>query len=620
MRGVLPFALNASAVDQGFARAWREAHVVNRSMDFSLAQGVQVDWSFAFHGPQLQIGSYGQDFMSELLTFIDASAGTRWVMPSSAADTLCSFAARGMAWLSVGRAWPWTGVGRQVSRPTLGSEYGVSLDSTQVRSLAAECSDSGDASGVRAWADSLDFLPPSPPLVGARHFYATDVTSVKRAAWAADLRVHSNRTDVPECGNGESLVGRYMAEGVLNIYNTSCGEDGAADTSCGREWGGVFPLLQWTRLGGTLSLPAAPIANCSGVCCWDRNGYVSHLAFVSGASDGYIAVTAMDTAITSGVGVTPLTAHRSWVFLADSIIALTANISGSPLGQAAETSLSQRFLRDPRGVLVGGAAGDSTSGTWLPDGEHPSLPGRTWAWSDGTAWLFGAALTGNAAPHNDVLSVSAGMRNGTWQSIGAYTGNVEGRVATLALSHGVPPPSGDGPNSVYAALPGVDAAAAPTAVAAASAALLVVNTAAAQAGGHAGERAAAVVFWPTGSGSGGSATLTSSPQWPGASFSVTLSADAASLVTFAEVDAAGVTLVYVAAASPLYMDRPLRVTVSRSLEAPSSPAPARGAGGPLPVPCAAAPAPGGGTLLTFALPQNANTTQGAAVVMACKLS
>jgi hypothetical protein len=60
VRGVLPAAVNMTALNQGFARLWQEAKVVNRTTDFALAEGVQADWSYAFHGPQLQIASYGQ--------------------------------------------------------------------------------------------------------------------------------------------------------------------------------------------------------------------------------------------------------------------------------------------------------------------------------------------------------------------------------------------------------------------------------------------------------------------------------------------------------------------------------------------------------------------------------
>lgn len=67
MRGVLPFLPNASALDGGFAALWGSAVVVNRSTGYAAAQGVQWDASYQFHGPQLQIASYGQDFSGEML-------------------------------------------------------------------------------------------------------------------------------------------------------------------------------------------------------------------------------------------------------------------------------------------------------------------------------------------------------------------------------------------------------------------------------------------------------------------------------------------------------------------------------------------------------------------------
>ena len=42
VRGVLPFAVNTTALDQAFAVLWQNVTVVNRSTNFALAQGIQV--------------------------------------------------------------------------------------------------------------------------------------------------------------------------------------------------------------------------------------------------------------------------------------------------------------------------------------------------------------------------------------------------------------------------------------------------------------------------------------------------------------------------------------------------------------------------------------------------
>ena len=596
VRGVLPFAPNETALDQGFARLWAEAVTVNRSLDFEAAQGVQVDWSYSFHGPQIQVASYGQDFANSTLTMAAVAGGTPWAMGAAPAATLCAFLARGAAWLSVGASFDWTLSGRQASRSSWAAECGVTLSPAALRAFAAAtCAAAapGDAAPLRAWADRIDLLPPSPaspPLLGARHFWANDFTVVRRPGWVAALRAHSNRTLPNECGNGENLLGRYEAEGVLNVYGTDC----AAPLACGAEYAEIFPLLNWTLLNGVLSRSSAPIPDCAGnPCCWLSE--VSRPPFVAAATDGSVAAAAVDTV------VGPLTARRAFFFFEDAVLALTAGASDGS-GAVVSTGVAQRFLRQAGGLLaaVGGGAP-----ALLPDGEYASLPGLDWAFADGVGWLAPAFLRGGGAAAAATPAVFAGLRTGSWRTIGPYTGNVSGRVLSLSLTHGARLAGNE--SWAYAVLPAQSALGMPAAAAAARDALAIgENSARVQAAAHARARAAAAIVWPDPGGglAGGAATIAA------AGFSLALNLSAPGVVTYAEqADAGHGAWALVAAASPLPAVAELAVTLSRRL-APLPP----GASG---LPCPAEPAAGGGTLLRFPLPTDANTTLGASVVFAC---
>lgn len=597
VRGVLPFAPNASALDGGFARLWAEATVVNRSLDFEAAQGVQVDWSYSFHGPQIQVASYGQDFANSTLTMAAVASGTPWALGAAPAATLCAFLARGAAWLSVGRSFDWTLSGRQASRSSWAAEFGVTLSPAALRAFAAgSCAAAApaDAAGLRAWADRLELLPPSPaspPLLGARHFWANDFTVVRRPGWVAALRAHSNRTLPNECGNGENLLGRYEAEGVLNVYATDC----AAPLACGAEYAEVFPLLNWTLLNGVLSRSSVPIPDCAGgPCCWLAG--VSRPPFVAAATDGGVAAAAVDTV------VGPLTARRAFFFFEDAVLALTANASDGS-GAVVSTGVAQRFLRQAGGLLaaVGGGAP-----ALLPDGDYAALPDLDWAFADGVGWLAPAYLRGGGAAAAAVPAVSAGLRTGSWRTIGPFSGNASGRVLSLSLTHGAQLANAAW---AYAILPAQSAAAMPAAAAAARDALAIgENSARVQAAAHASARAAGAVVWPDPSGglAGGAAAVEQ------AGFALALNLSAPGVVTYAEQrDTGHGAWALISAACPLPAVAELAVTLSRRLE-PLPP-------GASDLPCPAAPAPGGGTTLRFALPTDENTTLGASVVFACAL-
>lgn len=603
VRGILPFAPNQSALDQGFARLWEESRTVNRSLDFEAAQGIQVDHSYSFHGPQIQVASYGQDFAAELIAMAAVAAGTPWALDASAASTLCAFLAKGMAWLSVGRSFDWTIAGRQASRNTWDAEFKVSLSSSALRNFAASsCAAAApeDGAGVRVWADRLDFLPTSPsspPLIGARSFWANDFTVARRAGWVASLRAHSNRTMPNECGNGENLLGRYESEGVLNIVATDCGPNGTSPTGCGLEYATIFPLLNWTLLNGVVSRSSAPLSNCTAQCCWEAE--ISRPPFVVAATDGSFAAAAVDTEIG------PLTAHRLFLFFNDSVLVLTAGASDAS-GAQISTGVAQRFLHQPGGLLVSHRGGGAP--VLLPDGVHPAVPDLEWAYADGVGWLMPSFL--DAATATAVPSVDAGMRSGNWSSIGPYPGNKTGRVLTLSLSHGA---NLDDASWAYAVVPAQTGESMPAAANFLRGALLIgVNSQVVQAAAHvgsAGAAAAALVVWPAADGTLGGAGATISSG----SFSLSINTTAPCVVTYAEQpDVGGRPWVFVTAASPLPAIHAVNVTLSRRLS-PRAP----GAGNFSCTTVAAADS--GSTTLVFRLPNDPNSTLGQAVVMACAL-
>jgi chondroitin AC lyase len=612
-RGAWGFAENATALDQGFGALWAQGVVLNRTTDFSGAQGIQPDWSFQSHGPQLQVGSYGQAFSGDMLGALVWHAGVpRWAPPPAAAATLCAFWGRGQGPLTVGLGFDWTAVGRQVSRVGIGSEYGFGLNTTRIRAAAGGvcgAANASDAAAMAAWADRADDAPGAAPLVGTYAYWASDAVVHRRPGWVAVVHGHSNRTTWPECGNGENLKGRYMGEGTLAVYATACGPR-AARTGCSYEYDGIFPLWDWSLVPGVLAPADRPVPDCTGACCW--RAQVESAPFVGSSTDGGAGVFAMPTAMNGG----SITGRRSWHLLPDAVVALAAGVSGG--GHHLRTALAQQWLRQT-GVTVGWANGSVAA---LPDGNYTLGAGAAgWLHADTNGWVPLAA----AGPPQAV-GVSAGRRWGNYDTIGPSDQPVTGRTLAAWLDHGV---LGDGGGSAswgYAQLPNVSAGDMPARVGALAAGGLVVvaNDAAVQAvaaraagsdGDDAGVAAGAAattvvvitsVFWPPpGCDDGGPSGRCAGGGWvwpgaPGGPLVVNVSAPA--LLTLTLGGGGGGTLV-LAASNP---DTPgglaLRVTVNRALA---------GAG------CGGAGGGGSPSVVDFALPADPATDMGASVVRTC---
>ena len=604
-RGALPFAENVTALQQGFVRLWQEAKVVPRSTDGNLAQGIQHDWGYFFHGPQLQIGSYGQDFSGDMLLMSEVAAGTQWAAPTSALDILCGYWANGQAVLSVGNAFEWTAVGRQVARVGLGAEYGVTLNTTRIRDAAQSCP-GPYRTAVAAWADRIDNKPGTPPLLGSTHFWASDATVHRRPGWVAVVHTHSTRTRVPECGNSENLKGRYMGEGALSIYGTACGNGAnGGPLGCGQEYANIFPLFDWTLIPGTLAPADVKVPNCTSQCCW--TGQVTSRSFVGGSTDGTVAVAEMDTAIYS------ISARRSWFMFDSAVVALAAAVSDSSGSHHLRTSLAQQWLVQPT-VSVGFANGSISS---LPDGAY-ILPDAAWVHAESTGWVPLPDVTAQGSAAVPVLNT--GMRTGNWDSIGPVEQAASGRTIQLSIDHGtdVSSSGGGGGGWGYMVVPNVTSDAMPGIVAARAGLAVISNTATVQAVADVTNRAIAAVIWPP----QGCPSNSSQPSGycPGAGFtwtsaasgfSLSLNSSAPALVTYREDMTSGTVVVSVS--NP---DTPAKteggsglvvtITVSRLLQAGAQ--------------CVASAGPAPGTsILSFALPGDPLSTMGQPQVQTCAL-
>ena len=524
VRGVWPCLRNDSALAGGFARLWAEIKVAPWAPAASDGsnQGLQLDGSWHFHGPQLYTAGYGQDFLASQLAFVDVTAGTAWAPPQEKGLLLCELA-EGMAYASAGWGFDFSTAGRQVGRNTWAGEALVQLNASQL--LALNCSSATVARFAAAGAAGNASAPAAAP-PGHRHYWTSDYSVFKREGWSAHLRMLSNRTAPNECGNGENLLGVYESAGVLNVVAEGGGRcwraPGAASASaagpqgwgCWAEYALLFPLLEWDTLNGATALTGEAVPPpCGGQCCWVAGVRAGARAFTGGASDGLYGVAAHDAAYGN------LSLAKATLFFDAAIVSLGARLAVAGGGGAPATALASRFLRSDaarsglwlgfaNGSTAWAAANASDGGYALDSPPGPSGGALSWAYADGVGWVLGLAAEGEAGQAAQAPAllpparVRAGPRRGNWSSIGVYPGSVQGDTLSLRIAH----EGSSGSSFAYATVPGaasaagVGALAAPGGLAARAGIGGLVNRQSLQAGAQ-GSAAALVlqaVFWEAG--------------------------------------------------------------------------------------------------------------------------
>jgi chondroitin AC lyase len=398
---------NVTGITQGFSRIWEDIAIVPLG-----GQGIQVDWSYHFHGYQLLAGSYGIGWVDNVFLYIQCSDNTQYQADQQHLLLFGEFLTKGDAWMIVGTKWDWNVVGRSISRPFDIST--VDMKSDWVRLLARSIESNDTKSELMNFADRLDKQPNAPLLIGNRHFYTSDFQVHRRTNWTFAIKMQSIRTQGSECTNGENSKDENGGQGVLNLY-----------TAERYDYDFIFPLLDWQAINGITVEHGIPLEPCK-----DGDFARKRLAFVGGVSDGQYGLAMMDTASHN------LTAKRSWHFYDDAVIALATNLTlRTPT--TAWTTLASRLL--PSGKITIGFF-NSTVVT-LNDGNYsfPYVQGKI----SNVQWIHvGESNIGyllQLQQQYDSLGVHVGMVTGNYNTINIYNYPVKARTVTLYINHGLGP-------------------------------------------------------------------------------------------------------------------------------------------------------------------------------------
>jgi chondroitin AC lyase len=220
-RGAL--AGDKTLVAHAFARMWSSLVIAPQAGD-----GIQSDGSFHQHGPLLQSGSYGAALMTDVLNFVQLSAGTEFSIPPDPLKVLVHYLTSGQQYmlrggLSVPNAsWLLPPRGRSITRPGA-PLFPSAAVSAGISSLLELSLNSSSRAALRSFQGVL--LGMSPPITATRIFPDSDYAVHHRPGFSQDVRTWSARTDNAECVNQENRLGAHLVRGrapLLRLSSAAC--------------------------------------------------------------------------------------------------------------------------------------------------------------------------------------------------------------------------------------------------------------------------------------------------------------------------------------------------------------------------------------------------------------
>lgn len=396
--------------DVALARTARDT-IVNEVSISTGEEGLQPDFSFHQHGPQLQFGNYGLAFAVDIVKWTKALRGTSLAVEPEPLGYLRDYLLQGQASVVWNGTMDINACARQLF-PEAPPRKAGTLRALLADMAVADPAHAAEyqAAGERCRADGAKDAG------GNRMFWRSDYMTHRTSGYFASVRMCSNRIIGAEAGNGENLKGYHLGDGAMYLYRT------------GEEYKEIFPVWDWRRLPGVTALQTPgpmPVL--------DWTGYRMPTDFAGGVSDGKLGVAAME------LNRDGLTAKKSWFFFENKIVCLGAGIT-SEKDVPVFTSVEQCHASGK----VPFASGKAVSNFCIPTLETvrniaivntESEPKAVcdWAWHNEVAYVIAAS--------GQKVVAQVEPQSGSWQAIfkaGSPT-PIQQDLFSLWIDHGVKP-------------------------------------------------------------------------------------------------------------------------------------------------------------------------------------
>ncbi|MBS1371807.1 MAG: hypothetical protein HPZ91_17820 [Lentisphaeria bacterium] len=383
MKGVLQ--KDEKMVAEGRDLIFSELAVASRG-----EEGLQPDWSFHQHGPQLQFGNYGLSYAESQIQWGLILRGTKFAMPPEKRALLRNYFLDGLNWTIRDGFMDISSCGRHLYR-----------DSNRQKARSAQA-----AAGLAARFDAegrgrLNAMEQGEEPAGNRYFYCSDYMVHRRKDYFFSVRMCSSRVIGTESYNNENLQGKYLGDGLALLMKDA------------KEYENVYPFWEWKQLPGVTAMQ-----DKLRMKPWAKN-FENKSDFAGGVSDGETGLAAMQLKRKE-----PIEARKAY-FAFDRYIVCRGSGITAKSKEPVMTGVEQR-LRDGE-VRCSGAEGDGP----LPDGTSRLRQVRSLL-HDGTGIYF---------PGGADIEVGLGPVTGAWRGINqSDSGEPLTRpMYRVSIDHGVSP-------------------------------------------------------------------------------------------------------------------------------------------------------------------------------------
>ncbi len=366
-------------------------------------EGLQPDYSYRQHGPQLQIASYGEVFLTGEYKVASWLIGTRYALPAEKLKILDQYLINTYLKTIRGRYIDFSTEGRGISRNDVLDKLNITSKASKhsLLALAKLVNPNNDQVLVAAEERILQTQAPF-FLVKPAHsyFYKSDYTLHTRPAYSFNVRTVSKRTIRTEAGNRENLVGKFLPDGATNIQRS------------GAEYFNIMPIWEWDKIPGITSRDYA--IDQKTTLEWGERGVG---AFIGGTTDGVYGTTVYN------LNYNEVTAKKAWFFFDDEVVCLGTDIN-SFAKEPITTSINQTWQKGKVSAFANGKFVDANEG--FIDAAIQ------WVWHDSVGYYF---------PNKGQISLTNDEQTGSWATINANRSKTEikGKVFKLWFNHGVDP-------------------------------------------------------------------------------------------------------------------------------------------------------------------------------------
>lgn len=478
-----------SAVEQAF-----------QPIVFTHEEGLQYDYSYMQHGPQLQISSYGLVFLNGEYKVASWLPGTSYQLSGSQFAMLNNYLVNSFLRTIRGSYIDFNTEGRGISRPDILDKAKIAGDNSLLEIASAMNNASVKAAIDAAIERVSEAKPPSYKIEPSHtHFWKGDYTLHVRPAYSFNVRMASVRTKRTETGNKENLLGKFLPDGSTNIQRS------------GKEYYNIMPVWEWDKIPG---ITARDFKTDQPITVqWGEAGSTR---FVGGVSDSIYGASAYN------MDYNGVKAKKAWFFFDKEVVALGAAIHASEAEHVVST-INQCWSNGKVVVSQNGSINTTSKGT--------SAGNTDWVWHDSIGYFF---------PDKNNVFISNATQTGNWSRVNAKDSKEEvaGEVFKMWIDHGSKPSNG---SYSYITVPGIDAGSMQqynkTDV------KIIVNSDSVQAVEHVGLKMLQVVFYKPG-------TVTT-PH-------ITLSADQPCIVLLKDID----TLKRLYVADPAQQSKLVTITIA----------------------------------------------------------